>query len=755
MGTDRLQKANDSCRKCKFGENSQNSLNQQWCELSEVIESDILISPGDVHPNRKVEVEDADIKDSTRVSFEELCEQQHDAFSKNNKDIGRTQLIEMEINTGDSLPVAQSPYTLPLKHYDWVRQETETLEKSGVIERSLSRWASPVIVVPKKSAPDEPPWRRLCVDYWKVNALQPEVKQTDKGTGCLSLYPLPKIDEMFSKLGGATIFSTINLHSPFGLSQAPAYFQLLIDKVLMGCSSFVMGYLDDIIIFSKTEEEHLQHLEEIFVRLHKFGLKLKREKCSLFKKHIQYLGHLVSEKGFEPLPEKLESIRKMPAPRTAKEVKQFFGLIGYYRKFVPRFADISRPLTKLTCHNITFEWTDQCAKAFNHLRKLLMEYPILRYPNPTQGYILYKDASGIGWSGVLTQEHLDKKGKAKNHPICYVSGQFRGSQLNWAALTKEAYAIYMSVRRLSFYVTDAEVTIRSNHLPLKKFLNKQTMNSKVNNWAVELEQFRLHLEWIPGLQNLLADSLSHLLDVVPDAQKSKEPDDQEFGSYCFEELKPAKVMETISTEVIELTDGSKDSKRSQKLQKTLEKKGIMKTGTDKKKAHDANREFQEHSHNLRTETAVETFDVKFKEKPTEKQILHNGSEFQEHSRELRTYPCVEITEHEDLREIRLPLKPKQLQQLQKNDTYCRDVAKKLHKDTELQKIFIKEEGVLYRLWVEDGRTFKCILVPQVLQDFMIILAHDYSGHNGSRRTYNCLEKAILLARHEETNFQTL
>ena len=103
-------------------------------------------------------------------------------------------------------------------------------------------------------------------------------------------------------------------------------------------------------------------------------------------------------------------------------------------------------------------------------------------------------------------------------------------------------------------------------------------------------------------------------------------------------------------------------------------------------------------------------------------------------------PCVEITEHKDLREIRLPLKPKQLQQLQKNDTYCRDVAKKLHKDTELQKIFIKEEGVLYRLWVEDGRTFKCILVPQVLQDFMIILAHDYSGHNGSRRTYNCLKK---------------
>ena len=176
MGTDRPQNVNDSFRKCEFEENSQNSLNQQWCELGEVIESDFLISPGDVYPNRKVELEDTDIKDATRVSFEELCEQQHEAFSKNNKDIGHTQLIEMEINTGDSLPVVQLPYTLPLKHYDWVCQEIETLEKSGVIERSLSRWASPVIVVPKKSASDELPQRRLCINYRKVNALQPEVK---------------------------------------------------------------------------------------------------------------------------------------------------------------------------------------------------------------------------------------------------------------------------------------------------------------------------------------------------------------------------------------------------------------------------------------------------------------------------------------------------------------------------------------------------------------------------------------------------
>ena len=172
----------------------------------------------------------------------------------------------------------------------------------------------------------------------------------------------------------------------------------------------------------------------------------------------------------------------------------------------------------------------------------------------------------------------------------------------------------------------------------------------------------------------------------------------------------------------------------------MEKSGVKRNSTEEKKMQDANSEFEEHSQNLLTESAVKTFEIKFEEKPTEKRTLLSGSKFREDSRELRTNPCIEITEHEDLREIWLPLKLKQLQQLQKNDTYCRDVAMKLHKDTELQKIFIKEEGVLYRLWIEDRRMFKCILVPQVLQDFMIILAHDYSSHNGSRRTYNCLKR---------------
>ena len=220
------------------------------------------------------------------------------------------------------------------------------------------------------------------------------------------------------------------------------------------------------------------------------------------------------------------------------------------------------------------------------------------------------------------------------------------------------------------------------------------MNSKVNNWAVDLEQFRLHLEWIPGTRNLLADSLSRLLDVVPDAQKTKEPDDQQFGSYCFEDLEPAKVMEKVNAEVIELTDNSKYQNDSQESRRILEKQGKKKFSIEEKKTQDFYSEFPEHSQNSQTESAVKTFEMKFDEKPTEERTRLSGSECREGSQKSRMDPCIKIIEHEDLREIKLPLKPKQLQQLQKNDTYCRDVAKKLHKDIELQKIFIKEEGVL-------------------------------------------------------------
>ena len=304
-----------------------------------------------------------------------------------------------------------------------------------------------------------------------------------------------------------------------------------------------MGYLDDIIIFSKTEEEHMEHLEIIFNRLREAGLKLKLQKCSFFKKHIQYLGHLISDEGIQPLPEKLESIAKMLVPKNAKQVKQFLGLVGYYRKFIPRFADISRVLTKLTRKDEEFKWTPECDKCFHMLKDYLQEAQILRYPDPAASYTLYTDTSKYAYAGVLTQQQDDT-----DHPVAYVSGLFRGSQLNWAALTKEAYAIYMSVKKLSFYLDSACITVRSDHLPLKRFLEKNTLNAKVNNWAVELESQKIDFVFIQGTKNVLADTLLRLIEIDDDIKLPAEQEGHEFGYVPFEQLPTAQV--TVMEEVI-------------------------------------------------------------------------------------------------------------------------------------------------------------------------------------------------------------
>ena len=385
------------------------------------------------------------------------------------------------------------------------------------------------------------------------------------------MVPLPQIDHTYARLKGSKIFSTFDLRSgyhhmelspepraksvfvtpmgkfeftrcPFGLTQAPAYFQRLINKVIKGLP-FAFGYFDDVLIHSPDIESHLQHMKVLFQRLREADLKLKDSKCNYFKTHVQYLGHLVSGKGIKPLPEKLESVKKMPAPTTPKEIKQFLGLVGYYRKFIPRFADIARPMTNLTKQDVSFEWTLQCQASFEMLKDALITSPILKYPDPNKPYTLFTDASKYAWACVLAQEHEhEKDGKIFkiNHLITFASGLFKGSQLNWAALTKEAFAIYSSIKKLSYYLEDTEITLRSDHLPLKKFLQKNTLNTKVNNWAVEISPYKIQFEYIKGIKNTLADTMSRLIQIDPEAKLCPEWEGYEFGYYAFEDMEPIK-----------------------------------------------------------------------------------------------------------------------------------------------------------------------------------------------------------------------
>ena len=347
-----------------------NSYEKKEKNSDEPVISSFITLPVDIETHQKVELKDKEIDQKYKDQFKDLCERYKDIFSVDSTDIGKTPLLQMEIETGNSPPICQKPYTLALKHAKWVKRELNILEEAGVIERSVSPWASPIVIVPKRTAPGEPPKRRLCVDYQALNSLLPPVKKAhSKAKGVLTLVPLPKIDEIYARLQGSGVYSTLDMRSgyhhlvlskgsrlksafvtplgkwefkrcPFGLAQAPAYFQRLINEVLAPFD-FAFGYLDDILIYSSDIETHLQHLEAIFAQLRDVGLKLKREKCNFIKEHLQYLGHIISGKGITPVPEKLASIETMPFPRTPKEVKQFLRLVGYYRKFIPRFSDIA------------------------------------------------------------------------------------------------------------------------------------------------------------------------------------------------------------------------------------------------------------------------------------------------------------------------------------------------------------------------------------------------------------------------------
>ena len=304
----------------------------------------------------------------------------------------------MTIDTGTADPVSQKPYPIAMKHYEWVKNEIEKLLAAKVIRTSQSSWSAPIIVVLKGDR-----GKCLVIDYRALN------KVTRKFT-----WPMPKVEDIFSKLNGATYFTTMVLCTgyhhipldkssipktafnspfrkyeyvkvPFGLAQAPAYFQELMTSILKDFP-FAIAYLDDIIIFSKTPQEHLSHLCMVFEKLKTANLSMKKSKCSFFLKEICYLGHILSGSGTLPLPSKRHAIQNMNPPTTPKQVRALLGLVGYYRKFIRGFAKIAKPLTLLTRQQVKFDWTPEHQEAFIHLKEAIVQAPILHYPNPNKTY---------------------------------------------------------------------------------------------------------------------------------------------------------------------------------------------------------------------------------------------------------------------------------------------------------------------------------------------------------------------------------
>ena len=280
----------------------------------------------------------------------------------------------------------------------------------------------------------------MVIDYRVLN------KVTRKFT-----WPMPKVEDIFSKLNRATYFTTLDLQAgyhhipldkptipktafnlPFGkfeyvkvpsrLAQAPAYFQELMTGILKDFP-FTIAYLDDIIIFSKTPQEHLSHIHMVFKKLKSANLSRKKTKCSFFSKEIQFLGHILSATGIRSLPAKTHAIQNIKPPTTPKQVRAFLGLLGYYSKFIKGFAKIAKPLTLLTRQQVKFDWTPAHHASFLHLKAAIFQAPILHYPNPTKKYIVYTDVSDDACGAQLSKEH-----NRTEFPVAFLSHTFTETQ---------------------------------------------------------------------------------------------------------------------------------------------------------------------------------------------------------------------------------------------------------------------------------------------------------------------------------------
>ena len=336
-------------------------------------------------------------------------------FAKDETSIGTTNLTKMWIDMGNSEPVSQKPYPILMKQYDRVKNKINKVLGAKVIWSSHSDWSAAIITLKGDGG------KCLIIDYRAMNKITWKF-----------IWPMPKVENIFSKLNGEQYFSALDLwagyhHIPlendlipktvftspfgkyeylkvsFGLAKAPAYFQELMNKVLKDLC-FTIAYLDDIIIYSKAVEVHLDHLQQFFHRLHNTKFSMKLSKCHFFTNEIQYLGHVLSNNRYKPLPLKMEAIKIMQTPKNVKHVPAFLGLVGYYWKFTKKFARITKPLTTLMHHDAKFDWILDHQAAFVSLKGALIQTPILHYQDPSKRYIVYTGASDNACGAQLSQE---------------------------------------------------------------------------------------------------------------------------------------------------------------------------------------------------------------------------------------------------------------------------------------------------------------------------------------------------------------
>jgi len=293
---------------------------------------------------------------------------------------------------------------------------------------------------------------------------------------------------------------------PFGLSGAPATFQRLMDQVIRGLEDFSAAYIDDLVIFSSSWEEHLDHIRAVLDRLRQAGLTAKPRKCQFGMSHCVYLGHVVGGGVVCPEEPKLRAVEAFPIPQTKKQVRTFLGLTGYYRKFIRNYSSISAPLTELTkkCAPNRIEWTSSCNKAFLMLKQQLCCSPVLRSPDFTKEFRLQTDASEYGVGAVLSQE--DDSGD--EHPVAYFSRKLLPREQKYATIEKECLAIKLACEAFKVYLLGRQFVVQTDHRALEWLNRLKDNNSRLTRWSLSLQPFEFTVKHRAGTANSNADALS-------------------------------------------------------------------------------------------------------------------------------------------------------------------------------------------------------------------------------------------------------
>ncbi|KMQ85846.1 enzymatic polyprotein endonuclease reverse [Lasius niger] len=375
--------------------------------------------------------------------------------------------------------------------------------RNRIIRSSTSQWNALLLVVPKETDASGKPKLRVVVDFRKLN---------DLTIG--DSFPLPNITDILDQLGNAKYFTTLDLASgyhqipmeesdknktafstpyghyeynrmPFGLKNAPATFQRLMNSILTGMQGIkCLVYLDDIVIYGASLQEHNKRLIEVLRRLRENNLKLQPDKCEFLRKEVTYLGHIITENGISPDPSKLEAVKNFPTPTKVKDVQAFIGLAGYYRRFIENFSKIAKPLTKLTKKENKFQWTQEQQHAFKILKEKLTTAPVLKYPDFAQEFIVTTDASDYAIGAILSQGKI-----GEDQPVAYASRVLSRAEQNYNTTEKELLSIVWAVKHFRPYLYGTKFTIVTDHKSLIWVFNVTDPRSRLMRWRLKLEEY--------------------------------------------------------------------------------------------------------------------------------------------------------------------------------------------------------------------------------------------------------------------------